>query len=105
MKLLAALRPMRPRTAGFIAAQQLIETWLAAVRQAAEVDYELACEAAELAVWVRGYGEVRARGLARLASALSNWPARLAGDRALLRAEVDRDLRAARNDPDETCGR
>ncbi|MCC6192672.1 MAG: indolepyruvate oxidoreductase subunit beta family protein [Anaerolineales bacterium] len=104
MKLLAALRPVRPRSAGFIAAQQALEAWLAAVRQAAAVDYELACEAAELAVWVRGYGDVRARGQARLASILADWPARLAGDRAALRAEVSLALQAARRDPDAACG-
>jgi indolepyruvate ferredoxin oxidoreductase, beta subunit len=104
MKVLAALRPMRPRSADFAAAQQAMEAWLAAVRQAAEVDYELACQAADLAVLVRGYGAVRARGEAHLASVLSSWPARLAQDAAAVRAEVAQSLLAARHDPDVACG-
>jgi indolepyruvate ferredoxin oxidoreductase, beta subunit len=104
MKLLAGLRPLRPHTLGYIRAQQAIESWLEAVRQAARHDYELACATAELAVWVRGYGHVRAHGLGRLSAALSDWSARLAQDAAAVRAEVAQSLLAARHDPDVGCG-
>lgn len=99
LKFLAALRPLRPRAAGFAENQRAIEAWLAAVRQTAEVDYALACDLAELAVWARGYGDVRARGLRRIAAVLKDWPDQL---RALDSAKqrVAEALRAARLTPD-----
>ncbi len=67
---------------------------------AAAVDYELACNAAELAVWARGYGDVRRRGFARLAQVFKDWPQRLAADRAALSDAVGASLTAANSDPD-----
>jgi indolepyruvate ferredoxin oxidoreductase beta subunit len=100
LKLLAALKPIRPRTSAFAHEQQAIETWLDAVKRAAQVDYDLACQVAELAIWARGYGAVRARGLARLARLFADWPRRLAGDIKTVKQEVKGSLFAARNDPD-----
>jgi indolepyruvate ferredoxin oxidoreductase beta subunit len=100
LKMLAALKPIRPRTSAFAHEQEAIGAWLDAVKSAAQVDYDLACSVAGLAVWARGYGEVRSRGLARLARLFANWPQRLAGDVEAVKREVEASLFAARNDPD-----
>jgi len=99
MRFLAALKPLRPRTTGFAKNQQAIAMWLEAVRQAAQVNYALACDTAELAIWARGYGDVRARGMAQLTSALKDWPARLT-DVESLKKQVAVSLHAARHTPD-----
>ena len=62
LRLLAALRSRRPGTARFQHEQDMIEHWLRSVSAAAAIDYQLACDTAELAVWARGYGDVRRRG-------------------------------------------
>lgn len=100
LKFLAALKPLRPRAMGFAENQQAIEAWLSAVRQAMRVDYALACDVAALAVWARGYGDVRARGLARLTHILRDWPARLAEEAEAVKKEVAVALHAARHLPD-----
>ncbi len=100
LKLLAGLRWIRPHTQAFAREQGLIEMWLTAVNQSAAVDYELACQVAELAVWARGYGVVRAGGLACLKEMFTNWSQRLQTDVTALRAEVTTSLSTARNNPD-----
>lgn len=100
LKFLATLRRVRPHTWAFIQEQEAIESWLSAVGTAAGVDYELACQVAELAVWVRGYGEVRNRGQDRLAKLFANWSERLATNVDAVKAEVSASLYAARHAPD-----
>lgn len=74
MKLLASLKSWRPHSARFACELEMISKWLAAVKQAAANDYELACKIADLAVWARGYGETRAQGFEQLERALGASP-------------------------------
>jgi indolepyruvate ferredoxin oxidoreductase beta subunit len=103
LKALAMLRRWRPRTARFAEEQALIERFLAAVRKAATRDYDLACRTVELTDWVRGYGDVRERGLARVKALLADWGRRLDADPAALAAEVAAAVADARDDPDAGC--
>lgn len=59
MRLMAALRPLRRRSARFIEEQALIERWLGAIKRLgfAALDAELALEIVHCARLVRGYGE------------------------------------------------
>jgi indolepyruvate ferredoxin oxidoreductase beta subunit len=103
-KVLAALRPFRPRTERYRREQAAIEQWLDAVTAAAAVDYDLACRSAELAVWARGYGAVRDRGMKRLDALFADWERKLAAEPGETTAAVAASLEAARNDPDAECG-
>jgi len=100
LKLLAALRPWRRRSFGHAEEEAALQRWLEAVLAAAEQDADLALDTARLAVWARGYGGVRRRGLARLDHLFTNWKGRLVSDREALAAEVRSSLAAARDDPD-----
>ena len=103
LKFLASLRALRPYTIAFTQEQTAIETWLAAVHEAAGIEYVLACQVAELAAWARGYGDVRARGLACLENIFENWEQRLHKNPTAVKAQVQASLHAARNDPDNAC--
>lgn len=103
-RILAALRPLRPRSGRYRQEQEGIEQWLKAVAASAERDYDLACRVAELAVWARGYGVVRTRGMNRLDTLFADWDHKLDSDPRGLAAEVAASLEAARNDPDAECG-
>lgn len=103
-RILAAMRPLRPRSARYRQEQEAIERWLNAVMLSAERDYDLAHRMAELAVWARGYGVVRTRGMNRLNTLLAGWERKLHGDPRGIAAEVAESLEAARNDPDAECG-
>jgi indolepyruvate ferredoxin oxidoreductase beta subunit len=100
LRSLAALKSWRRGTARFQREQEMIELWLQQVTSAAAGDYELACSTAELAIWARGYGDVRERGFARLSRIFSDWPQRIAADKEGLRAAVRGSLAAAYTDPD-----
>ena len=100
LRLLSGLRFWRPRTARFRLEQAMIEQWIEALIEAAPVDYDLACDTAELAAWVRGYGETRHRGFRHLGQVLSDFSARLGADSAALAASVRAGLEAAHSDPD-----
>jgi indolepyruvate ferredoxin oxidoreductase, beta subunit len=100
LRSLAALKSWRPRTARFQREQDMIERWLQSVTVAAVADYALACDTADLAVWARGYGDVRYRGLARLKRIFTDWPRRIAADREALGDAVRASLAAAYSDPD-----
>ena len=78
----------------------MIERWLQQIIATATDDYELACNTAELAVWARGYGDVRKRGLARLSQIFTDWTQHYATDREGLREMVSASLAAAYTDPD-----
>ena len=97
---LARLKPWRRRTARFAREQGIIEDWLAAVAAAIQHDAALALATANLAVWARGYGDTRARGLDRLASVSSGFEKTLAADGPALGATVGAALSAAYADPD-----
>jgi indolepyruvate ferredoxin oxidoreductase beta subunit len=97
---LARMKPWRPRSNRYAREQKAIARWLGAVAGAARRDSDLARRAAEVAVWARGYGPVRARGLAMLARLLADWDNCLAADPEGLAARVAATLDAARSDPD-----
>src|SRR5687767_376065 len=61
---LAWLRPWRPMSYRYREEQQLIERWLALVKDAAARDARLAAETAECARLIKGYGETHRRGKA-----------------------------------------
>lgn len=86
MKLLALLKPWRPRTSRFAREQAMIVRWLDTIKQAAETDYELACKVADLAVWARGYGATRERGFEELEAAFNAPPATIVASLAKARA-------------------
>lgn len=58
---LGRLRFLRPTSLRAQREFALIDRWQAAVLDALALDYELACEVADMATVVRGYGEVRRR--------------------------------------------
>ncbi len=97
---LAKLKPWRHRTARYLREQAAIEDWLAAVMAAAPDDTALALATANLAVWARGYGDTRARGLDRLASVSTGFDKNLKADGPALGAKVGAALSAAYTDPD-----
>jgi len=101
LRALAAIKSWRPGTARFQREQHMIERWLQSVIAAAGADYELACNTADLAIWARGYGDVRRRGFARLAKLFTDWPQRMAVNRESLSDAVRTSLAAAYSDPDE----
>jgi indolepyruvate ferredoxin oxidoreductase beta subunit len=99
-RLLRGLRPWRRRSTRYACEQAAIESWLAALGPTLERDPELARGLAELALLARGYGRVRARGLARLERLLDGWTARLETDPAGLCREVEALNAEARQNPD-----
>lgn len=68
LKLLAGLRPWRPRSHRYREEQAQIEAWLALVAEAARRSAELAVEIADCARLIKGYGETHARGRANFAA-------------------------------------
>ena len=100
LKFLSILKPLRQRTLMFAHEQAVIELWLQAVLATADYDYELAVQVAETAVWARGYGEVRTRGLTHLETMLPIWTHKVAVDIETVRSEVTASLHTARHDPD-----
>jgi len=103
LKVLAWLRRVRPHSPVFALEQAAIDAWLGAVVTAAGRSYSLACATAELSVWVRGYGQVRARGRSALETRFGDWARRVESDPEGLEAEVRASIEAARNDPDAGC--
>lgn len=100
LRTIAAFKSRRRGTARFQREQQMIEHWLQSVVTAATADYELACSTGDLAIWARGYGDVRNRGFSRLAQIFTDWPQRMAADREGLSEVVKASLAAAYSDPD-----
>ena len=62
IRLLAALRPLRPRTWRWREERQAIEEWLGLVIQAQQRDPGLAFEVCECARLIKGYGDTHRRG-------------------------------------------
>jgi indolepyruvate ferredoxin oxidoreductase, beta subunit len=100
LRFLASLRRLRPYSQTFAVEQAAIEKWLDAVALTAAVDYALACQVAELAAWARGYGAVRARGLAHLQELFTTIETRLQTEPAALRAQVNSLLLSLRLNPE-----
>jgi indolepyruvate ferredoxin oxidoreductase, beta subunit len=63
--LVAALKPLRPRSLRSAAEQAAIDQWLGVVRDTAKTDAALAAEVAEARNLVRGYGDTHERGRER----------------------------------------
>jgi indolepyruvate ferredoxin oxidoreductase beta subunit len=97
---LARLKSWRRRTARYAREQAAIEDWLAAVMAATKDNTALALDTANLAVWARGYGDTRARGLDRLAGVSGGFEKHLAANGPALGATVGAALNAAYVDPD-----
>ena len=70
VRALAWLRPWRPYSWRYAEEQQLIERWLARVREAAARSAPLALEVAECARLIKGYGETHRRGKANFLAIL-----------------------------------
>ena len=64
LRLLASLRPIRPRTLRYVHEQARIEDWLELVRTTARRDNALAVELVETQSLLKGYGDTFDRGLA-----------------------------------------
>jgi indolepyruvate ferredoxin oxidoreductase beta subunit len=99
-RVLASLRPWRRLSIQHKREQVSIDRWLAAVAAAVPHGYDLAHDTANAAVWARGYGAVRARGLTRLGILFNNWERRLEADPEAVAAAVRKALEDAYNDPD-----
>ncbi len=63
LRLLAGLRWWRPHTFRYVEEQAEIERWLAAIRAAAPLSFDMAREIAELGRLIKGYGDTYKRGL------------------------------------------
>lgn len=100
LKGMAALRRIRPFTEMYSREHAGMVQWLTAVTDTIPYDYELACAVAETAVWVRGYGAVRAQGFTHLDNLFAGWPQKLASNLEQVRIEVELALHSARHD----CG-
>jgi indolepyruvate ferredoxin oxidoreductase beta subunit len=62
LRILASLRPMRPRSLRYGREQEAIEAWLDTAIDVAQVDYELACEVVKAARVLKGYGQTHSHG-------------------------------------------
>ena len=104
LRLLASLKPWRPRSFRFAEEQQAIDDWLGLIRQALARDPALALEIAETARLLKGYSDTARRGRRNYGLIIERLvrPA-LAGGPALDAADA---VRAARNaalaDPEGT---
>ena len=70
VRALAWLKPWRPHSYRFQEEQQLLERWLARVRDAAQRSVPLALEIAACAALLKGYGETHRRGKANFLAIL-----------------------------------
>lgn len=62
LRILASMRPMRPRSLRYGREQLAIEAWLDAAIDVAQVDYELACGVVKAARVLKGYGQTLSHG-------------------------------------------
>jgi indolepyruvate ferredoxin oxidoreductase beta subunit len=58
----ARLKPIRPRSLRFNLEQERIDTWLSKIESLAPINYALACEVAECANVIKGYGDTHRNG-------------------------------------------
>ena len=62
LRVMASMRPMRPRSLRYGLEQQAIDAWLDIVAEVAETDYDLACEVTKAARVLKGYGATHSHG-------------------------------------------
>ncbi len=101
MRFLASRKSSRVKSRRFDHEQSMIKLWLNAIFHAADEDYTLACNIADLAVWARGYGETRNRGFAELGKLLENSQQKLKSDKSAYGTAVLASLNKAQSDPDK----
>jgi indolepyruvate ferredoxin oxidoreductase, beta subunit len=65
------LKPIRPRSLRFNLEQERIETWLLKIENLASKNYDLACEVAECANVIKGYGDTHKNGWRNFTSIMS----------------------------------
>ncbi len=73
--LVAAFKPLRPRSLRYGVEQKYLEEWLATVHRLAATHYDLAVEAAAARNLVKGYGDTHERGRARFDTLMGLLPA------------------------------
>ena len=95
LRVLAALRPLRPRMSRYAEEQAAIGRWLDAVVSALAVDWSLAYEIALCGRLVKGYGDTNARGKTNLAHIVDHLAARGIFATAVERATAIREAREA----------
>jgi indolepyruvate ferredoxin oxidoreductase beta subunit len=71
----AAFKPLRPRSLRYGVEQQHLEDWLATVLRTAATHYDLAVEVAAARNLVKGYGDTHERGRARFETLMGLLPA------------------------------
>jgi indolepyruvate ferredoxin oxidoreductase, beta subunit len=71
----AAFKPLRPRSLRYGVEQQHLEDWLATVTRTAATHYDLAVEVAAARNLVKGYGDTHERGRARFEQLMQMLPA------------------------------
>ena len=59
---LSRLKPIRPRSLRFNLEQERIEIWLVRIKKFTPINYDLACEVAECANVIKGYGDTHRNG-------------------------------------------
>jgi indolepyruvate ferredoxin oxidoreductase beta subunit len=103
LRLVAALRPLRPHSLRYGREQQAIERWLAAIEQALALDCRDAAQAlASLPRLNRGYGDTHAAGRAKFERILDAWRTAAEIDPVQATRTLCGDTVAAFNDP--ACG-
>lgn len=73
--MVAAFKPLRPRSLRYEAENLALEGWLATVLRVAETNYDLAVEVAATRNLVKGYGDTHERGRARFDTLMGLLPA------------------------------
>jgi indolepyruvate ferredoxin oxidoreductase, beta subunit len=74
LSLVAALKPLRPRSLRYGVEQKHLEDWLATVQRLAGGNYDLAIEVAAARNLVKGYGDTHERGRARFETLMGLLP-------------------------------
>lgn len=73
--MVAAFKPLRPRSLRYGVEQKHLEEWLATVQRTAATNYDLAVEVAAARNLVKGYGDTHERGRARFETLMGLLPA------------------------------
>ena len=73
--MVAAFKPLRPRSLRYETENRALEAWLATVSRVAATNYDLAVEVAAARNLVKGYGDTHERGRARFDTLMSLLPA------------------------------